>query len=187
MQRHYYLLAYICAIVFSTLWGCDKNNDDPNNNTPGDTTIVADNEVTFKVNGGPSTINGKTVFFTNFFLDETHAGRVDSLNATILEAVALWDNNPVYLNIMLPDTIAKFYKFEETFPPTFPTVNKQFEIIINGFPLQQIAYVNIKITEYGAVGGRIKGTINAKMYDYSQGAEAVVFINEGEFNFLRTQ
>lgn len=188
MQRCNYLLTWVCCIALFSLWSCNKNNDDPIDTNPDDTTAVAENELTFKIVGGPDAYNGKTVFFTNFFLDETYVGVVDSINGTVIEGVALWDNKPAYLKILLPDTIAQFYKFEETFPPTYPDVNKYFEINLNGaLSLQQIAYTNIKITEYGAVGGRIKGTINAKLYDYSQGFEEIVFINEGEFDFLRTQ
>ena len=101
MQRCNYLLTWVCCIALFSLWSCNKNNDDPIDTNPDDTTAVAENELTFKIVGGPDAVDGKTVFFTNFFSDETHAGVVDSINATVLEGVALWNEMPAYLKILL--------------------------------------------------------------------------------------
>lgn len=192
-KKNYAIVWFIVLLLLT--WGqssCKKDDDDTD--TPVDTSnVVQDNSsVSFKVNGGPSSLNNKHVIFSNFFVDETFAGYDDSIQGTQIRAVALWNNSPVYLDMRLPDTIAKFYQFVEPTDlnnPSYPTINNYFELRLPGIaPLVLPKFVNIKVTQYDAIGGRIKGTIGGTFYDYSMnGEEMLITLSEGMFDIKRSQ
>lgn len=188
---HYAWLLLLVAALGLPQVGCNRDDDD-DTTIDDTTTVVLENELNFRLIGGPDAIDNKTVLFSNFYTQQTNAGYNASIGGTEIEAVAQWNNTPAYLHLLLPDTLAQFYKFEETLPPTYPTYptnNKYIQVQLQGaLPLEVIKFMNIKITEYGPVGGRIKGTLNGSFYDYTETpAGTTVNLVEGEFDFLRTQ
>lgn len=172
---------FIIAIGVSCLNACKDDTLDPE---PTD----GENEIKYTLNG--SVFNNKFVSYNDFLESATTVGYIDSINATEIKAVAQFNNSPVSFWLRFPGKNTGSFTYNEpTFPVTeYPADNKYFELtfsndtILGGLAIKQI---NLNIAQYDTVGGRIKGTFNGSIYDYTSGNELLVTVSNGQFNLIR--
>ncbi len=149
---------------------------------------TAENEIKCTLNG--SVFSNKFITLNDFLDTETSVGYIDSLDATQVKTIAQFNNSPVQFLLLFPNQGTGSYTYSEpTFPVTaYPAADKYFELsigndtLLGGLAIQQI---NLNISQYDSIGGRIKGTFNGVVYDYTTGSELPVTISNGQFDMER--
>ncbi len=177
MKKIIYLFLCLCFIV--SIAAC---KDDPI------TEPEPEDEIKFVLDG--SVFNNQFVSFNDFFAEQTTVGYIDSLQTTEIKTIAQFNNSPVSFWLRFPNQNTGSYTYNEPNPPQidYPANDKYFEIklgndtLLGGIAIQQI---NLNISQYDTVGGRIKGNFEGAVYDYSTGTEALVSVENGEFDMKR--
>lgn len=150
--------------------------------------ITIEDKIKCTLNG--SVFSNQFISFNDFQETQTHAGYIDSIDASEIKALAQFNNSSVSFWLRFPGKIVSSYTYNEALPPTFdyPTDSKYFELkigndtLLGGIAIQQI---NLNVSQYDTIGGRIKGTFSGKVYDYTTGSEQLVDINNGQFDIKR--
>ena len=178
------LVVSILALTLSTACKKDNTTDDNNNNT--DTTVV-ENSIKAVLNGG--SFSNSFVTFNNFIETQTFAGWFPGNQISRIDALAQWSAETAEFKLYFPDTIPASYAYSEPQPPNYALPEDLYFLLnVKNTPLGDIAVkqVNFSVTEYGPVGGRIKGTFSGQFYAYnSNGDEYIVTVTNGQFDIER--
>ena len=176
-------MKYLFVLFAVALCGLSACKDDPIL-TPDPT----DDEIKMILDG--SGFDNQFISFNDFWDSQSSVGYLDSLDATEVKAIAQFNNSPVSFWLRFPGEGTGNYTYNEPIPPQldYPAEDKYFELVIGndttlgGIAIQQI---DLQIEQYDTIGGRIKGSFEGAVYDYSSGTETVVQISNGVFDMRR--
>lgn len=187
-NRLFYSLRTLFPLLLALLFlaaACKKDDDSDDNNNNNTTDV---NSVKAVLNGGG--FNNAFVTFNNFVEGQTFAGWVPGNNISRIEAWAQWSAQTAQFKLYFPDTIPNSFSYSEPQPPDFSMPDSLYFLLeVKDTPLGDIAVkqVNFTISEYGPIGGRIKGTFSGQFYTYDDnGTEQIVTATNGQFNLERS-
>lgn len=170
---------FFCLYWLLGISACKDSTPDDNNNDVQDQVKASLN------NGG---FNNQFVVFSDIDPDAMEAGYIDSLQITRLSVIGFWNaQNALFQFEMEGNSPNATVNYAETLPPNAqcPTANPCFVLQLGMNQLIITQDITVHITEYGAVGERIKGTFEGQMIDIQSGE--TVDISNGQFNLKRTQ
>lgn len=171
--------SYFFAIISLLItYSCDKKND----------IDKVENHISFEIDGKHEVFNSGHFWGGNYFVDDTQCPYPKCLyeNSYIQHE----SNNALeFLYLSFNDSITGTY--------TFNSVNRQirtFRTLINGIEYQAYSYTDgsddfiVEVTEFGAVGERIKGTFTGTVVIVVDGElQNETKITNGVFEIVREE
>ena len=177
-------LLFGLLLGFASLFFVSCKKDEPTPQNIDTAALIAQNKIEVLMIGGA--FDNKIISFGNFNPIKSQAGYNDTLQATTVTVMGMYNNENAILQFSFPDNKSGGVFEYEDLPQFLNNPATQFFMQI-GQNQYYLRYSFLKITNYGQKLERLKGQFTAQLWDYNSNPDGkIVYLNQGIFDVAIT-